>query len=53
MNETLKAGDVVQLKSGGPLMTVNFVENEGGAEIAACTWFIKDKQQGRSTPNRI
>jgi len=31
----IKAGDVVQLKSGGPQMTVNFVEKDE----AACTWF--------------
>jgi len=41
----IKAGDVVQLKSGGPEMTVNFVENDGGGEVAACSWFIKDKRQ--------
>jgi uncharacterized protein YodC (DUF2158 family) len=41
----IKAGDVVQLKSGGPTMTVNFVENDSGTLVAGCTWFIKDKKQ--------
>jgi uncharacterized protein YodC (DUF2158 family) len=34
MNE-IKAGDIVQLRSGSPDMTVNFVEKEE----AACSWF--------------
>ena len=41
----VKAGDVVQLKSGGPEMTVNFVENDGGTEVAACTWFVNSKRE--------
>jgi uncharacterized protein YodC (DUF2158 family) len=32
----MQAGDVVQLKSGGPPMTVSFVEANG--EVA-CKWF--------------
>ena len=31
----LKVGDIVQLRSGGPNMTVAFVTNEG----LACSWF--------------
>jgi uncharacterized protein YodC (DUF2158 family) len=50
MSETFKSGAVVQLKSGGPLMTVNFVENEGGAEIASCSWFLKDKKESSQFP---
>ncbi len=46
----IKAGDNVQLKSGGPVMTVNFVENDGSTEIAACSWFIKDKKQSSRFP---
>lgn len=35
MADQIQAGSVVQLKSGGPRMTVNFVEKGE----AACTWF--------------
>ena len=31
----VKAGDMVQLTSGGPVMTVEAVKNEG----VACVWF--------------
>ncbi|MCW0979181.1 DUF2158 domain-containing protein [Agrobacterium sp. BT-220-3] len=34
-----KPGDVVQLKSGGPLMTVAFINEEGKV---SCTWFNQD-----------
>lgn len=38
----MKAGDVVQLKSGGPKMTVSKVAEFHGApgrQMALCTWF--------------
>ncbi len=41
-----KAGDIVQLKSGGPNMTVDWVSNEEGVETASCSWFDeKNKRQ--------
>jgi uncharacterized protein YodC (DUF2158 family) len=44
MNEQeIKAGSVVQLKSGGPLMTVDAVEDEYGVVKAWCDWFVQDK----------
>jgi len=46
----IKAGDVVQLKSGGPDMTVNFVENSSGVEEAACSWFINNKKESSRFP---
>jgi uncharacterized protein YodC (DUF2158 family) len=46
MSETIKVGDVVQLKSGGPKMTVNFVEEN----VAACTWFDKNKKESSRFP---
>ena len=44
----IKCGDVVQLKSGGPLMTVEDIGNYnyggGGENQAKCTWFEKTKK---------
>lgn len=34
-----KAGDVVKLKSGGPLMTVDSVGNYSGVKKVLCVWF--------------
>jgi uncharacterized protein YodC (DUF2158 family) len=43
-----KAGDTVKLKSGGPLMTVMQLQNDGDVW---CEWFDKsDKPQGKSFP---
>jgi uncharacterized protein YodC (DUF2158 family) len=47
MNEEIKAGSVVQLKSGGPTMTVAWVEKAGqqySDDVAHCTWFVQDKE---------
>ena len=41
MNE-LDSGDVVQLKSGGPTMTIRFVENDE----AYCEWFDNKAVKG-------
>ncbi len=38
------AGDVVRVKSGGPKMTVAYIE--GG--LAYCVWFISDRQESGS-----
>lgn len=42
----LKSGDVVQLKSGGPLMTVVEIGKYGYSDEnqAKCTWFDKTKK---------
>lgn len=43
-----KKGDVVQLKSGGPRMTIQDLGDYGPTgpeEGALCVWFEKDKQQ--------
>lgn len=44
----IKKGDLVQLKSGGPKMTVENVGNYGGMAMgpengAKCVWFEKEK----------
>jgi uncharacterized protein YodC (DUF2158 family) len=36
MQEEIKAGDIVELKSGSPKMTVAFVSNDG---YCYCTWY--------------
>ena len=47
----IKAGDVVQLKSGGEQMTVSRIENNSdGTQSAFCGWFIGKKIQQRSFP---
>jgi len=41
-NQTFKAGDVVRLKSGGPDMTIQFIENDtlrNNKTIVYCSWF--------------
>jgi uncharacterized protein YodC (DUF2158 family) len=39
MSPDINAGDVVQLKSGGPRMTVSKVKEWNGAMTADCDWF--------------
>jgi uncharacterized protein YodC (DUF2158 family) len=43
MNEEWKVGDTVQLKSGGPVMTITSIGESGmmgsGPIHAYCTWF--------------
>jgi uncharacterized protein YodC (DUF2158 family) len=54
-----KPGEVVQLKSGGPAMTVEWCEDRGGEqEIACCSWFdtnnVRQKQTfGSATLNPV
>lgn len=43
-----KAGDIVQLKSGGPKMTVARLEDNGAN--AVCGWFIGKKEQLKTFP---
>jgi uncharacterized protein YodC (DUF2158 family) len=38
-----KAGDIVQLKSGGPQMTVERVGSSIAANALLCFWFEGDK----------
>ena len=46
MEDKFKIGDVVQLKSGSPLMTINslheyYNEQDIGETYAECVWFIQ------------
>lgn len=43
MENEIKPGDVVILKSGGPAMTVTAVSEQYGVPSAWCTWFEKTK----------
>ncbi|SFB35269.1 Uncharacterized conserved protein YodC, DUF2158 family [Collimonas sp. OK607] len=43
MNENLKIGDVVQLNSGGPKMTVTEVAEDGSR--ASTMWFAGSKRE--------
>lgn len=42
-----KVGDTVRLKSGGPLMTIEFFSEDGDA---FCVWFSKDEDKRNGFP---
>jgi uncharacterized protein YodC (DUF2158 family) len=44
MADDFKAGDVVQLKSGGPEMTINYIQDTVDGKQAVCIWFEGKKQ---------
>lgn len=43
-----QAGDVVQLKSGGPYMTVRWCAERNGVMTAYCDWFEKNEAKGHA-----
>ncbi len=46
MPEDLKVGDVVQLKSGGPKMTIEQIANFSRTYLEAkCVWFAGSKRE--------
>lgn len=47
MADGFNPGDVVQLKSGGPLMTISSIEPFNGVQSATCRWFHKDNKQDK------
>ena len=49
MSEALKIGDIVELRSGSPLMTVTQVDTICSGEIS-CKWFAKDDVKYDSFP---
>ena len=40
----MNVGDVVELKSGGPVMTVVDVQQASGRTIVSCTWMSNRRQ---------
>ncbi|WP_339068197.1 YodC family protein [Teredinibacter turnerae] len=42
MSDEFNVGDVVQLKSGGPKMTVEKISDVDEDKIACCAWFDKN-----------
>ena len=40
-NQEFKIGDKVQLKSGGPIMTIVFFDGKG---LLKCSWFTHDDE---------
>jgi uncharacterized protein YodC (DUF2158 family) len=41
---SLKVGDVVELKSGGPQMSVSNIGSGEASEAAKCNWFNEKKE---------
>ena len=42
MSDGFKVGDTVQLKSGGPLMTVHARDDDNGVPLVSVIWFAGD-----------
>ena len=45
----IKPGDTVRLKSGGPIMTVNWIDKEYGVTVW-CDWFIENQPKKERFP---
>jgi len=50
MSDKINSGDVVQLKSGGPHMTVSNLHTWQGRTEANCDWFEGTKMHNGSFP---
>lgn len=49
-----EAGDVVWLKSGGPAMTIRWIEEEYGTVTAFCDWFVgTTEKSGKYDPVQL
>ena len=49
MSQNYKVGDTVQLKSGGPVMTVTGVGDNYGTSSVWCSWFTDKGDEKSST----
>jgi len=49
MADSFNVGDKVQLKSGGPFMTVESVETFGNSDTVECVWFNNDDESHRES----
>lgn len=49
-NGEFKVGEVVQLKSGGPKMTIARFEDINGVSNAVCGWFNGNKKEVGTFP---
>ncbi|HVB78958.1 MAG TPA: DUF2158 domain-containing protein [Candidatus Binataceae bacterium] len=46
MADEMKVGDIVQLKSGGPDMTIEHIDTWGSDHVSAkCVWFDGSKRK--------
>jgi uncharacterized protein YodC (DUF2158 family) len=43
----MNPGDVVRLKSGGPIMTIRSTSNQTGNTVAYCDWFVNDEHKSQ------
>ncbi len=50
MNEELKPGDTVRVKSGGANMTITRIEEDGGTLTAWCIWHDGKKKAEDTFP---
>jgi uncharacterized protein YodC (DUF2158 family) len=50
MTDDTRPGDMVQLKSRGPNMSVARIEDHGGVLSATCKWLDGNKKQTRTFP---
>jgi uncharacterized protein YodC (DUF2158 family) len=51
--EKFQPGDVVELKSGGPQMTIVKPDQQKGDDYYLCTWFKDDMPQYNSYPAAV
>jgi uncharacterized protein YodC (DUF2158 family) len=49
MAAQLKVGNIVRLRSGGPLMTVTLIDTLDGALSAWCSWFDEKNKAEKDT----
>ncbi|MGD0669325.1 MAG: DUF2158 domain-containing protein [Bryobacteraceae bacterium] len=54
MADEFRVGNVVQLKSGGPKMTITYVGDQYGTPVVSCSWFDGTTEKtGRFPPGAL